>query len=221
MAVDPSAVARARGVLTSQLGDEAGTEEATRWQQAYAGQPGAGLVAFVQEIARRRGLDPTRRQRLRMELIKAVYPDEAGDTTGPSSVAKASTDTEGTSAGSSASNKSGPRPPGQQVCAALIVSILGQSKAADRGELLNGLAQHAAEVGEIPEETVKALANWDGDGDPPVASTDAGLSRIVHAAYLALCEAYGPAEADRLLRRCIQRVERMAAAVEYPPSRLL
>jgi hypothetical protein len=211
MAVDSSTAERVKGVLTGQLGDDAGAQEAERWREHYANQPGSGLVAFVQELARRRGLDPNGRQRLRMELVKAVHPEEAGDTTYQP----------GTDADSGESKKSAPRSPGQQVCAALVVSILGQSRSSDRGQVLAGLVRNLAQVGEVPQETVKAFSNWDGNSDPPVASSDDALRGIVHAGYLSLCEVYGPAEADRMLRRCIQRVESMAAAVEYPPRRLL
>ncbi len=214
MPVDTATHDRVKNVLVNQLGNEAGAEEVERWLNDHSSEPGGGLVRFVQAVARRRGLEPSARQRLRMELIKAVFPEETGGT----EEAQVKEDAKDNATESA---KAAPRSPGQQVCAALVVSMLGQSKTADRKQVLDGLVRNAAELAEVPQETVDDFAHWNGNGDPPVGETDDALSGIVHAGYLSLCEVYGPAEADRMLRRCIQKVDSMAVAVEYPPNRLL
>jgi hypothetical protein len=214
MPVDPSTRERVKNVLIDQLGDKAGSEEAQLWQDDHSAEPGGGLVRFIQELARRRGLEPSTRQRLRMELVKTMFPEE---TSGTEEAQKQEETEDSGKEGAQAA----PRSPGQQVCAALVVSMLGQPNATDRKQVLDGLVRNAAELAEVPQETVDNFANWNGNGDPPVGETDDALSGIVHAGYLSLCEVYGPAEADRMLRRCIQRVESMAVAVEYPPRQLL
>lgn len=219
MPVDRATAERVQAVLAARLGEEAAAAAAERWTTQYAMQPGGGVVRFVQELATRHTMEPTVRQRLRMELFQAIYHEEA------QAVA------EGGGGGRAAPaprqpaeeppQRTAPRSPGQQVCAALLVSMLGQARQSERAQMLAMLAEYVGQSGVLPRPLVDAFREWEGQGDPPVSDTDEGLQAMVHAGYLALCEVFGPADADRLLRRCVQRVDGMAAAVEYPPSRLL
>jgi hypothetical protein len=206
---DQAKVRAVEAALAESLGADGAAKATRRWQEAYAALPGGGVVRFVQELADNHQLEPTVRRRLRMDLFQAIF----GADTGGSASKSTSTPAEPAPA-------SAPRSPGQQVCAAMVVSMLSQA-AADRRALLNEILSHVRTAGAMDERFQKALSQWDGNGDPPVPASDDGLHGLAHAAWLGLCELYGPAQGDRIMRCAVWRVEGMAAAVEYPPRKFL
>jgi hypothetical protein len=207
---DQAKVRAVEAALAESLGADGAAKATRRWQEAYAALPGGGVVRFVQELAEHHQLEPTVRRRLRMDLFQAIF----GADTGGSASKSTSTPAEPAPA-------SAPRSPGQQVCAVMVVSMLSQAAAADRRALLNEIQSHVRDAGAMDERFQEALSQWDGNGDPPVPASDDGLHGLAHAAWLGLCELYGPSEGDRIMRRAVERVEGMAAAVEHPPRKLL
>ena len=221
MADDQDKTERVRAALTAELGTAAAEPATQAWLAQYADQPGGGVVRFVQQLAKEHKLESADRKRLRMALFQAIYPEQMGSGEPSGKEAEPAAKADAGAEGDEKPSPKAPRSPGQQVCAALVTSMLGQVKAATRGNMLALMREHVRKFNALDEEFSKAFFDWDGNSDPPTPSTDDGLSALVHAAYLALCEINGPADADRLLRRCVQRVDSMAAAVEYPPNELL
>jgi len=192
--------------LAARIGAASAEAEAERWARDYSGLPGFGIVRFIGTVGSAHGLDEHERRRLRLELFGALYDPDGGQLS-PQPAAK--------SAGAAA-----------QSAAAVVTRTLVERLAQGLGprgwdQFHAALLDNLDSTAMVDAATVRRLQQWRGDTTPELGGSEAELSAIAHAAYLAVCDASGPAEADRALAAAISACEQLAEAREFPPRRLL
>ena len=91
----------------------------------------------------------------------------------------------------------------------------------DSDSLRQYLLEHLTQLRQ-PEPVLNALRAWLKQGQVitiPIA--ESVLTRLINLAYVALCERYGPTQADQMLHDTVLRVETASADVGFPVRRLL
>jgi hypothetical protein len=109
------------------------------------------------------------------------------------------------------------------ICRSLLAPVRAQARS--QADLLRQIIDDALAHARVPETQRTGIASWcvAGAADEGMAATMSTpeLRRIVHALYLAACDALGPVAADNLLAQSISRAQGLSAAVEFPPDQLL
>lgn len=119
-------------------------------------------------------------------------------------------------------------PAEQQVFAALVTALQeGVRQAHGRG--WDEFRQHALallpQLRSTPAVREVARLAW-ASSEPSatrwqIAAPEATLAELVNLTYVALCEALGPIDADRLLTEAVREAQRIPAARRFSPRRLV
>ena len=109
------------------------------------------------------------------------------------------------------------------ICRSLLAPVRAQARS--QADLLRQIIDDALTHARIPEVQRAGIASWSVAGateeSMAAALSTPELRRIVHALYLAACDALGPVAADTLLAQSVSRAQGLSAAVEFPPDQLL
>jgi len=109
------------------------------------------------------------------------------------------------------------------ICRSLLAPVRAQARS--QADLLRQIIDDALTHARIPEAQRAGIASWSVAGateeSMAAALSTPELRRIVHALYLAACDALGPVAADTLLAQSVSRAQGLSAAVEFPPDQLL
>jgi hypothetical protein len=119
-------------------------------------------------------------------------------------------------------------PADQQVFAALITALLEgvrQSHAGTWDEFRQGALALLPELRSTPAVREVTRLAW-ASAEPSatrwlIAAPEATLAELVNLTYVALCEALGPIDADRLLTEAVREAQRIPAARRFSPRRLV
>jgi len=198
-------------ILAPRLGAEAAETAADVWQRDYSSKPGFGVVKFIQYVAGEHGLPDPARRKLRLALFNRLYETGEGETaeTGAQAgIASAEAPRDATDAAA-------------LVGARLLAAMVAGLPSRQRVDFFSALRDNARAEDILDRPALKALDDWDGMEDPVLPSSENALRAIVHAAYLAACDAAGPAAADRALGEAVRRVEALPEADRFSPRALL
>jgi len=119
-------------------------------------------------------------------------------------------------------------PAEQQVFAALIAALqegVKQNHARDWDEFRQRALALLPQLRSTPAVREVARLAW-GSSEPSaarwlIAAPEATLAELVNLTYVALCEALGPIDADRLLTEAVREAQRLPAARRFSPRRLV
>jgi len=203
---------KVRRALAAKLGDAAAAAEARRWAHEYRTLPGLGILRFIQRLGAEYGLSDQDRRRLRLQLFGDLQNDEPE----PAAAASGS----GGSARDSGAADSA-REPAVVVTETLLGTLAGYVRSDRWADFHAALIEHARESPKIDGATVSRLSAWQTDAVPQLSGPEAALAEIAHAAYLAVCDASGPAVADRCLAAAVRACEELPEARSFSPRRLL
>lgn len=201
-----------RRALASKLGEAAAESEARRWAQEYRKLPGLGILRFIQRLGEEYGISDQDRRRLRLQLFGELHSDERK----PSAPA---TGSRGPASGSGSAGSE--REPAAIVTETLVGTLAGYVRSDRWADFHTALIEHLQESPKIDGATVSHLSKWRGNTVPRLGGPEAALAEIAHAAYLAVCDASGPAVADRCLADAVRVCEELAEARSFSPRRLL
>ena len=180
------------------------------WEQRFAATKPLAIVELVSEISIRFRLPAKRADALRLSLYQSLLKLDARRG----------------SARQQAKATNPNRRPADTVFQALIAALRdGVIDAGDNapahfhdalGETLGRLPLH-------PGFTDRMLGWAEGLADMPDPEplTESQLASLVHASYVAACEALGPVQADRLLSRATTAAEQLPEARAFSPRKLL
>ncbi|HDP88748.1 MAG TPA: hypothetical protein ENN42_02150 [Thioalkalivibrio sp.] len=76
----------------------------------------------------------------------------------------------------------------------------------------------------LPTRDAQAVGRWmmqQAREQLPTSLDVSALQAILHRLYVSACELFGPVVVDRLLAEAVARAERLPAAQEFAPRRLL
>lgn len=200
-------------ILRPHIGGDNAEAAAEVWLQQYASLPGFGVVKFIQHVASKHNLPDATKRKLRLALFNQLYATGEDASATPARAARGST--------GKASAKSPPGDAPATVGASLLSGIYQRLPGDTRSDFLSGLRDIARESGELDRPAMKALDDWDGSSDPLLPSSEAALKAVAHAAYLAACDAAGPAVADKALGEAVRRCEELPEAEQFSPRILL
>lgn len=199
--------------LHPHIGADNAAAAADVWLREYASLPGFGVVKFIQHVAGKHNLPDTAKRKLRLALFNQLYATDGDQAATPARPARGSAAAAGTGA-----------PVGEApatVAASLLLGICQRLPGDSRDDFLDGLRDIARETGKLDRPAMKALEDWDGRADPLLPSSETALKAVAHAAYLAACDAAGPAAADKALGEAVRRCEELPEAAHFPPRSLL
>lgn len=199
--------------LRPHIGADHATAAADVWLQEYASLPGFGVVKFIQHVASKHNLPDATKRKLRLALFNELY------ATGDEAPARPARADRGSGGNTGAGARSSDAP--ATVGATLLLGICQRLPGDSRVEFLAGLRELARESGELDRPAMKALDDWDGNGEPLLPSSETALKAVAHAAYLAACDAAGPAAADKALGETVRRCEELPEAEQFSPRILL
>lgn len=220
---DTSSVAENRvwKVLHQLLAADQADQGMLIWRQRYRDARLTGLVSFVTELTRLFKLEPQRRKDLVTELFRELSGVHGGD----SAVAARSkpdpvTQTPRESSDHDASDHDA-RVVFRSVGQALFEGI-DPLNAAAAEEFRRTVLRQLQALG-LDADLQHALLAWFA-GKPvpePGSLMTSQLAPIIHAIYVALCEALGPVQADALLDQAVGRARQLHEARHFSPHRLL
>jgi hypothetical protein len=116
------------------------------------------------------------------------------------------------------------RSAGAAVLAGLLIQLIdGAARAKQLDELSAAVNFPEAD---LSQPVMRAANQWHRGGfkeTVPFANQvgEAERSRVVNIVYIALCEAVGPANADRILGQAVLHAEKLPEAIEFSPKQLL
>jgi hypothetical protein len=100
----------------------------------------------------------------------------------------------------------------------LLMALALQIPIHRRSAFLEELRYIVREQADIDFATLGALDRWDCVSDVLLSPKKEMLKGVVHAAYLAVCEASGPSQADRALSNAVRSVTGSMAAQRCDPK---
>lgn len=120
-------------------------------------------------------------------------------------------------------------PAEQQVFAALITALqegVRQGHGGDWDEFRQRALALLPQLRSTPAVREVARLAWGSSAEAPtarwlIAAPEATLAELVNLTYVALCEALGPIDADRLLTEAVREAQRIPAARRFSPRRLV
>lgn len=197
-----------RRTLATRLDPPDAAAAAERWASEFQSLPGFGIVRFIATIGGEYGLDEQDRRRLRLELFGVLHENAGGGQQ---------------RAGAPAPGQGDDAPAAAPVVAATLLSQLAQAVAPRNwDEFHSGLLDNLDAGSPIDAVTRRRLEQWQKPARvPPLPDREEELRTIIHAAYLAACDASGPAAADRDLATAVRACDGLAEARAFPPQRLL
>lgn len=119
-------------------------------------------------------------------------------------------------------------PAEQQVFAALVTALqegVRQAHGRDWDEFRQRALALLPQLRSTPAVREVARLAW-SNNEPSatrwqIAAPEATLAELVNLTYVALCEALGPIDADRILTEAVREAQRIPAARRYSPRRLV
>ncbi len=212
------------------------------WQREFADQPHFVATRYVTRCAGLIGLTDSQRIALTRSIFESLGKPYDAMPRVPEELLLASGDTEDDSglavrgAARAGAGAAAPAPAPQPqvastaasvvfgaICRTLLAPVRAQARS--QADLLRQIIDDALTHARIPEAQRAGIASWSVAG-----ATEEGMAaklstpelrRIVHALYLAACDALGPVAADTLLAQSVSRAQGLSAAVEFPPDQLL
>ncbi len=197
------------------------------WEDNYSQQASFRVSQYIDALMQEVGLTQGQRRELSVALYAAMgKPDQALAVI--PTVLRRNT---ATAQAAAAAAPSAPRP----------AAAAGQSAASTvLGELLTQLVDGATRARKLDD--LQELLDFSGNTLAPASARAAAAwlknelrdahsfasqvleedrRAVVNVAYVALCEAVGPAAADRVLGQAVQQAERVPAALDFSPRQLL
>lgn len=191
------------------------------WEEHYSQQGTFRVSQYIDALMQQLGLTATQRRELSVALYAALgKPDQA--------LAAVPAVLRRTAAPQAASS---PKPPGaaSSAPAAIVLGELlaqivdGATRARKLDDLLETLSFEAAD---LAPATARAATLWLKNQLRDARQfagqvVEPDRRSVVNLSYVALCEAVGPAAADRILGHAVQQAERVPEAVDFSPRQLL
>jgi hypothetical protein len=251
MSLDPSTKRRcaALAVFTPVLSEDALMDTLWLLHDSLRGDTARDIIAAVDRVAQRHGLDPRTCKRLYEGFYRALHlPDDElpldpwpamqalRPGSAPAAAVSAAPSTQQAPAPMPAPAPAVQAPPPAPVVPdlpahVLVFGTLMQAVLADIRQL------HGAEMDDL---RASAIATLDGaklsaqvraavreawqrgtDASWHIDLNPKGLSELVHVLYVALCETLGPVDADQVLTRAVKQAELVPAARSYSPKQFL
>jgi hypothetical protein len=230
----------AAAVLGNHLEEGSLTEALWLLQKDYTSPGVSCLIAFVDAVTARFGIDQAQCKRLYADLfhlLNAVDEQELPADPWPLMNSMAAPQRQPNDSGSATAAQKTPLrhvarqvlqtcPKAQAVFAMLLKTIhadMSDRAADEQHQFTNALDSSIEQmtlIGSARTLLRQRLRNLDRFSIPLALSLDE-MSAVVHAAYIAACLAIGRADADGLLDRAVSKARKLPESHEFPPERLL
>jgi hypothetical protein len=197
------------------------------WEEHYSQQGAFRVSQYIDALMQHIGLNQAQRRELSVALYAAMgKPDQALAVV--PAVLRRNQAAASTAAPPAVQAAHAARPRPQSAAATVLGELLAQLvDGATRARKLEDLLEILNFAGfELSPGSTRAAAQWlvSGlrDARSFAAQVAAGDRRcVVNAVYMALCEAVGPVDADRILGQATQRAEHLPEAIQFSPRELL
>jgi hypothetical protein len=196
------------------------------WEDHYSELGTFRVSQYIDALMQHIGLNQTQRRELSVALYAALGKPDSALATVPSVLRRNPVSIPPVAR---AAQLVAAKPPAGQSPATIVFGELlsqlvdGATRARKLEELLELLDFSSCEVG---ASSTRAATHWAATQLREARSVagqiaEADRRTVVNVVYMALCEALGPAGADRILSHAVQQAERVPEAIQFSPRQLL
>jgi hypothetical protein len=191
---------------------------ADEWNRAFSDRPMGGVAKFSRVVGNMFDLPSSTCVQIQIEITSALNQAKvAGTDTNHQRIRAVSSSVEPVLQSAPDSDELAAATVAQD----LLMALASQIPVSQRSVFLEELRHVVREQADIDFATLGALDRWDCVSDVFLPPKKSMLKGVVHAAYLAACDASGPSHADRALSNAVRSATGSMAARRCDPRSFL